>query len=230
MKSKVQSLVAMALIGGAMMLNSCSSTQDFAGYYPENKITGKGTGHGAGKTDVTATEVKTETVVAEAPVTAGEQTTVATAQTAEVKQPSKFQKRMMNLATKTIANADAKALAANSYGTGKFSWKEKLVQKMFNASAKKQLAQMAELQGAAGISGKMADIFAIVSIASAGAAWLWYAGFFFGPAAIVFGVLALIGGTSRRGMAIAGIIIGAVALLWWTLFIAVIWSPVGFGF
>lgn len=72
-----------------------------------------------------------------------------------------------------------------------------------------------------------ADILAICSLSCGAAAALFYGGFLFGPAAIALGVVALKKGTSRRGMAIAGIALGAFFLLWWILWIAV-WATVWF--
>lgn len=63
-----------------------------------------------------------------------------------------------------------------------------------------------------------ADIFAIVSLSAGVLAIITFYGvFLFGIAGIVFGILALNRGTSRRGMAIAGIILGAFAFLFWIL-------------
>lgn len=84
--------------------------------------------------------------------------------------------------------------------------------------------QMSKFDGAAIQGMDIADIFAIISISAGGAAYLWLAGLFFGPVAIVFGILALSRGTSRRGLAIAGIVLGAVAVLLWILYIALIAS------
>jgi hypothetical protein len=75
------------------------------------------------------------------------------------------------------------------------------------------------------VSGAMdtADILAICALVSGILAIVGYYGsFLFGVAAIVLGVIALKKGTSRRGMALAGIILGAIGLFFWIIWIAVI--------
>ncbi len=71
-----------------------------------------------------------------------------------------------------------------------------------------------------------ADIMAIVSLVGGVLALIgyFYGTILFGIAAIVTGVLALKWGTSRRGMALAGIILGAFAILFWLLLFIVIFS------
>lgn len=67
-----------------------------------------------------------------------------------------------------------------------------------------------------------ADILAIVSLAAGCVAIVgyFYASILFGAAAIATGVIAIKKGTSRRGMAVAGIILGAVGIfLWFLLFL-----------
>ncbi|MDX2001050.1 MAG: DUF4190 domain-containing protein [Chitinophagales bacterium] len=218
MKSRLQSMLALAVVAGAMMFSSCSSTQDFAGYYPENRIIGKGIGKGEQKTEVTAVESKQETAVSQTQV--AEEQTVATTETAPAKQPTKFQQKMLTAVTKMAANQQMQALANNSYADGKrFALREKLAQKMFNKFAAQQSAMP---------SGNTADIMAIVSIATGAAAVVTYYGaFLFGLAAIVTGALALAWGTSRRGMAIGGIVLGAFALVFWALWIGW-WATVWF--
>jgi hypothetical protein len=63
-----------------------------------------------------------------------------------------------------------------------------------------------------------ADILAIVSLCAGILTWVTYYGsFFFGVGAIVTGVIALKKGTARRGMAVAGIILGAVGIFFWLM-------------
>ena len=66
-----------------------------------------------------------------------------------------------------------------------------------------------------------ADILAIVSLATGLFAFAWYASFPFGVAAIVTGAIALARGTDRRGMAIVGIIFGAIAIAFWSGYIVI---------
>lgn len=60
------------------------------------------------------------------------------------------------------------------------------------------------------------NILAIVSLVTGILSFAWYASFILGVAAIVTGAIALASGTSRRGMAIAGIVLGAVAIALWS--------------
>jgi hypothetical protein len=99
----------------------------------------------------------------------------------------------------------------------KLGFVDKLKLKLFN----KILNRYVEKHGNA-MDG--ADILAIVSLVSGILTWVTFYGFFvFAIAAIVTGALALKKGTSRRGMALAGIILGAIGLfLWLMLFLFVI--------
>lgn len=93
-------------------------------------------------------------------------------------------------------------------------------QKIKNKIAKKIMLRRAKKA----IGSDTADILAIVAVSAGAAAWITYYGaFLFGIAGIVLGALALSGGTSRRGMAIAGIALGAVGIfLWLVLFVWVL--------
>jgi hypothetical protein len=63
-----------------------------------------------------------------------------------------------------------------------------------------------------------ADILAIVSLCAGILTWVaYYGSFLFGIAAIVTGAIALKKGTARRGMAVAGIILGAVGIFFWLM-------------
>jgi hypothetical protein len=88
----------------------------------------------------------------------------------------------------------------------KLGFLDKLKLKVFN----KILNRYVEKHGSAMDA---ADILAIVSLVTGILTWVtWYGFFIFAIAAIVTGVIALKKGTSRRGMALAGIILGAVGL------------------
>jgi hypothetical protein len=98
----------------------------------------------------------------------------------------------------------------------KLNFMERMMMKMYSKMAQRQMNK--HFDGAAVQGMDIADIFAIVSLASGGMAIITFYGvFLFGIAAIVFGILALKRGTSRRGMAIAGIVLGALALFFWIL-------------
>lgn len=60
------------------------------------------------------------------------------------------------------------------------------------------------------------NVLAIVSLITGILSFAWYASFVLGVAAIVTGAIALASGTSRRGMAIAGIVLGAIAIALWS--------------
>jgi len=94
---------------------------------------------------------------------------------------------------------------------------DKLKLKLFNKILNRYTAKY-------GNAMETADILAIVALCSGILTWIsYYGAFLFGIAAIVTGVIAMKKGTSRRGMALAGIILGAVGLfLWLMLFLFVI--------
>lgn len=226
---RITSIPALVLVL-AMVLNSCGTT-NFKGYYPDNRISGKG----AGQTESAATNVATvktstkmETLtedVAEAMAVANE----AVAEEAVAIAPKKkFTGEKME---KFAFNAFAKSRWGQSMLNEEATAEERIAMiagKGLNGLVMRKVAERAITKRYGTSAGMpLEDIFAIISLSAGGAAWLWYAGFFFGPAAIAFGIVALIKGTSRRGMAIAGICLGAVALFFWILFIAVIWGGRG---
>ncbi len=93
----------------------------------------------------------------------------------------------------------------------KLSLMDKLKIKMFNKILKRYVAKR-------GGTMDTADILAIVSLCAGILTWVTYYGsFLFGIGAIVTGVIALKRGTSRRGMALAGIILGAIGLFFWLM-------------
>lgn len=114
-------------------------------------------------------------------------------------------------AKKTLHNA-SEMLSKFNVNAEKLSFFDKLkiriFGKLFNRYSEKLNSSM-----------DTADILAIVSLATGCVAIIgyFYATFLFGIAAIVTGVIALKKGTSRRGMALAGIILGAVAIFLWTM-------------
>jgi len=203
---------------GVMSLNSCSSSRGFEGYYPENRIDGKGYGYNNVEQPAQTIETATEevAVVTETETAPAVEEEVATTTKAPVIDLSgvELTPREQKWVNKLGLNPDAPVAAAPK----KFGFMKRMGQKLFAKMAERQ---MSKFDGAAIQGMDIADIFAIVSLSAGVAAWFWFAGFFFGPAAIVFGVLALKRGTSRRGMAIAGIILGAIALMFWILYIAV---------
>lgn len=99
----------------------------------------------------------------------------------------------------------------------KLSFFDKLKLKLFNKILNRYTAKY-------GSAMDTADILAIVALCSGILTWIsYYGAFLFGIAAIVTGVIAMKKGTSRRGMALAGIILGAIGLfLWLMLFLFVI--------
>ncbi len=114
---------------------------------------------------------------------------------------SRFADRVLNRTAKKIESKDFQAIQ-------NLTFFDKLKAKIFG-----------RLQSKYGQRGGMstADILAIVSLATGVAAFAAFHGsFLFGLAAIITGAIALKKGTSRRGMAIAGIVLGAVAMLFWS--------------
>lgn len=210
-KSTLLMTMAVALVWA---FSSCG-TSNFKGYYPENRITGKGIGRPHDNTAQTSPDANTantsETVVATTEPTVEPTpaiTPVEAQKTAEeVLKENKFVRIFMpNLITYT------RVAAVDNWETEvkKLPWTQRLNARIFGRVYRKQ----AEKMGAAGMS--TGDIFAIVSLGAGGLAFLYYSAFLFGVGAIVMGILALKRGTSRRGMAIAGIALGAVALVLWT--------------
>ena len=176
------------------------------------------------KETVVAENEKTESTVA---VVAAEEAPVAAPKTKAV---AKFNENAKKLATqfetltastedafakKTLAKTAA-SLKTLNVNEDKLSFTDKIKIRLFG----KLLNKYADK-----VSGAMdtADILAICALVSGILALIsYYGSFLFGVAAIVLGVIALKKGTSKRGMALAGIIMGAIGLLFWILFIAVI--------
>lgn len=130
----------------------------------------------------------------------------ATAQTLE----SKFAQRMINKTAERIEMSAGKA-------QGNQSFFKKLQSKIYGKILDKKIQKY----GASAMD--TADILAIVSLAAGVAAWITYYGsFLFGIAAIVTGIIALRRGTGRRGMAITGIVLGAVGIFLWIFLLAVV--------
>lgn len=121
-------------------------------------------------------------------------------------------KVMANTLSKTSNSLDK--LLGNKEKLGFF---DKLKLKLFNKILNRYTAKH-------GNAMDTADILAIVALCSGILTWVsYYGSFLFGIAAIVTGAIALKKGTSRRGMALAGIILGAIGLfLWLMLFLFVI--------
>jgi hypothetical protein len=228
MKNIRLSFTLLAGILSVMLLNSCSSSRNFEGYYPEQRISGKGYGNANveqpsnQQNDVNAEEVivleettaptNEELNTTDAPVVTTTPTTTNPINFSGMELTPREQKwvNKLGLNKEVDPNATPK----------KMNFMERAIVKMFSKMAQRQMNKHFDGAGVQGMD--IADIFAIVSLSAGGAAFLWYAGFLFGPAAIVFGVLALKRGTSRRGMAIAGICLGAFALLLWILYIALV--------
>lgn len=230
MKTLKLSSVSAIVILMAIIMNSCGTT-NFQGYYPDNRISGTGIGSTeapqavvteANETEATVAENRTPDVI-DAVASASESTEAVALATAEApkRKGEKIEKFAFNMLAKSrwgkaMLNKEATMEERMEIMTEK-SLSGAVMRKISERVVKKRFGS-----NTAGMP--LEDIFAIVSISAGGAAWLWYAGFFFGPAAIAFGIVALVKGTSRRGMAIAGICLGAIALFFWILFIAIIWG------
>ncbi len=228
MKNFQLSLKLMAGVLGIMLLNSCSSSRSFEGYYPEQRITGKGYGDANveqpsnQQKDINAEEVvaieettpptEVELNTTDEPVVTTKPATTNPIDLSGIELTPREQKWVdkLGLNKEVDPNATPK----------KMNFMERAMVKMFSKMAQRQMNKHFNGAGVQGMD--IADIFAIVSLSAGVAAFLWYAGFLFGPAAIAFGILALKRGTSRRGMAIAGICLGAFALLIWILYIALV--------
>ncbi len=226
MKNMKLSWTLMLGIVSVMFLNSCSSSRGFEGYYPENRIEGKGYGYNNVE-QPTQTPTQTVEVPAEEVVVVEETTTEHTA--AEV---APTEGTVVATAPTALPTVDMSQLSAREQrwvkrlGVGqlvdptaqpeKQNFIERGMTKLFSKMAKRQMEK--HFGGTDVQRMDIADIFAIVSLASGVMAFITFYGvFLFGIAAIVFGVLALKRGTSRRGMAIAGIVLGAIALFFWIL-------------
>lgn len=229
MKNSQLSITLLLGVFSLLLLNSCSSSRSFEGYYPENRISGKGYGYNDVEqpapnpdatlapaeevvvveevdSDLTPTNDVAEDVVAESQVT-----NVPTMPTVDM---SKLTPREVKWINKLGLNQMVDANAQPK----KMNFLERFMMKSYSKMAMKQMNKYYD--GTAVQRMDIADIFAIVSLSAGGFAWIaYYAFFLFAIAGIVFGVLALKRGTSRRGMAIAGIVLGSVALfLWLVLF------------
>lgn len=130
----------------------------------------------------------------------------------KVKQETRTMKFAQVLMPNLSSMTNVDALSSFEKDGRKLNFIEKLAVKSYSKVMKKQLTKM----GYDAARMPIEDIFAIVSLSAGGAAWITFYGvFLFGVAAIVFGILALVRGTNRRGMAIAGIVLGATAYLLW---------------
>ncbi len=221
---------------GIMLLNSCSSSRSFDGYYPEQRIEGKGFGYNNAEQPAATDEVNTvndEVVAFEENNSDNSNSTTPTVTEKEevvTEAPVANEPILPAIDMSELSPREVKwinKLGLNQENTAdvqpkKMNFLERAMMKMFSKIAKRQMNKHFDGAGVQGMD--TADIFAIVSLSAGGAAFLWYAGFLFGPAAIVFGILALKKGTSRRGMAIAGICLGAFAVLLWILVIALVAS------
>lgn len=209
-----------------VLLASCGAS-NFKGYYPDNNITGKGTGNAIAP-EHTVTTVNIEqaedldmnTALSHAGYTVSETAPIATAEQEKLNKIAmrkvKQQTRAMKFAQVLMPNlssmTNVDALAGFEKDGRKLNFVEKLAVKSYSKFMKKQLTKM----GYDAARMPIEDIFAIVSLSAGGAAWITFYGvFLFGVAAVVFGIMALVRGTNRRGMAIAGIVLGAAAYLLW---------------
>ncbi len=220
---KLSTAIVMSLLS-MLMLNSCSSSRGFEGYYPENRITGKGVGYG---------NIEKPNPVAETPPPVGapseevdelivnEEVVVENISQPEEVLPKKSTNPIL-INTEELTPREQKWV--NKLGLQqltdqqpkKMGFLDKVLMKMYTKMAQRQMNKYYGITDVQRMD--IADIFAIVSIASGGMAFLTFYGvFLFGIAAIVFGALALRRGTSRRGMAIAGIVLGAVAIFFWIM-------------
>lgn len=108
--------------------------------------------------------------------------------------------------TKRILNKSANRIERMSFETKhRVTFMDKIRVKL----SEKFFAAYAPAQGAS-------NVLAIVSLITGILSFAWYASFVLGVAAIVTGAIALAGGASRRGMAIAGIVLGAIAIALWS--------------
>lgn len=202
----------------ALVMNSCGTT-NFKGYYPDNTITGKGMGYEKTNT-VAATETETEAVnesLDNAMEVSAEEVVAVNVPVLNTTKGEKIEKLAMKLIEKRGLMTNVPAITGNTIEGRKLTLTQRLQAKMMNKAIKKRFGDNFAMS--------TADIFAIVSISSGGLAILtFYGAFFFGLVAIVFGALALARGTSRRGLAIGGIILGAFALLLWLLLLGFVFS------
>lgn len=222
MKSMYTYLTLIAVI----LLASCGAS-NFKGYYPENNITGKGIGN-APAPEHSVTSISPElnknpdlnTAISHAGYTVSEEAPIATAEQVKrnkvAMRKAKQETRTMKFAQMLMPNlssmTNVDALSSFEKDSRKLNFLEKLAVKSYSKAITKQLTKM----GYDAARMPIEDIFAIVSISAGGAAWITFYGvFLFGVAAVVFGIMALLRGTSRRGMAIAGIALGAAAFLLW---------------
>lgn len=126
---------------------------------------------------------------------------------------SRFASRILNRTANRIETAD---FSQNKKLTFFEKIKKKIASKFVERYAEKYAAK-------SGMD--TPDILAIVALGSGALAWVaYYGSFLFGLAGIALGIVALKKGTSRRGMAIAGIALGAAAIVFWILLIAVVFS------
>lgn len=227
MKNMKLSFTLMMGILGVMFLNSCSSSRGFEGYYPENRIDGKGYGYNQTEQPtqnptqtveapveevVAVEEVNTPAPIAEEVTTPTEGNVVTTTPTL----PSVDLTQLTPREQRWVKRLGVGQLVDHSAEPKKMNFIERGMTKLFSKMAQRQMNK--HFGGTDAQAMDIADIFAIVALGSGVMAFITFYGvFLFGVAGIVFGVLALKRGTSRRGMAIAGIVLGAVALLFWLL-------------
>ena len=213
-------------LAAIVLLASCGAS-NFKGYYPENNITGKGIGNApapehtvVSNTTELAEATHTDVALSHASYIVSETAPIATAEQEKlnkvalrkVKQETRTMKFAQVLMPNLSSMTNVDALSSFEKDGRKLNFIEKLAVKSYSKVMKKQLTKM----GYDAARMPIEDIFAIVSLSAGGAAWITFYGvFLFGVAAIVFGILALVRGTNRRGMAIAGIVLGATAYLLW---------------
>lgn len=207
-----------------VLLASCGAS-NFKGYYPDNNITGKGTGNAPAPEHVVTSsdeheDTELSTAISHAGYTVSEEAPIATERQEELNKiamrKAKQETRSMKFAQFLMPNlssmTNVDALSSFEKDGRKLNFLEKMAVKSYSKFMKKQMTKM----GYDAARMPIEDIFAIVSLSAGGAAWITFYGvFLFGVAAVVFGIIALARGTSRRGMAIAGIVLGAVAYLLW---------------
>lgn len=218
---KLNVLLTMAVLG-TLFMSSCGSSRGFEGYYPENRITGKGYGYAT--TEQPAQQPQAEDANAEIEETASTQTEASTTESVEknnqIVENTPTPNNELTIKMDELSPREQKwvnRLNLNSLTDEqpkKMGFMDKVLMKVYSKMASRQLKKHYGIDAEQRMD--IADIFAIVSLSSGGVAFLTFYGvFLFGIAAIVFGALALKRGTSRRGMAIAGIALGAIALFFW---------------
>lgn len=223
----------------AIFFNSCSNTHGITRSASTNPIIGPGIGGQASyaysKTTATNPSSVQANPTADAEANAGIEAQVdasmnASPQTVASLTPGqkmalKLNKFMMKEAGVTSYKDIAARANQMQNQKGFLSFRERLMGKVYNKMMGKYMAR----SGGGGLA-NASFALSISSIVAGGLALLtFYGGFFFGVAAIVLGALALIGirngGDGRRGLAIAGIAMGAAAIVLWFLIIGLFVAP-----